>query len=437
MVTASGDVVTSGDATNLGSLAGAHLNRPIVGISASPDGHGYWLVASDGGIFDFGDAAFYGSTGNVHLNQPIVGMAASPDGHGYWLVASDGGIFDFGDASFHGSTGNVRLNQPVVGMAATSDGQGYWLVASDGGVFTFGDASFYGSAVPSGQVVGVSSLRTGGYVLGTRSATVLAFRPGGESVPPTTTTAPPATTPPAPAQPSAGSSDPSGVAMPTTAPDGFHLLYDDNFDGSSINSSLWYRYSGQPGGDPLAWWSRSHTTVSGGALHLSTYQDWNPQLGQNSWVSGGLGSHQTNLYGQYLVRMRTDSGAGISAIALLWPDGSSWPPEIDFYEDSPTSNARDGMAATLHYGADNSQIQRSLSGIDFTQWHTFGVTWTPGHLVYTVDGQVWGSVTSSEVPTVPMALDLQTQLIGTDNNATPAQPVVNMDVDWVAAYGMN
>jgi hypothetical protein len=31
-------------------------------------------------------------------------MAASPDGHGYWLVASDGGIFTFGDAGFYGST---------------------------------------------------------------------------------------------------------------------------------------------------------------------------------------------------------------------------------------------------------------------------------------------------------------------------------------------
>jgi hypothetical protein len=34
---------------------------------ACPDGHGYWLVASDGGIFPFGDAASYGSTGGVVL----------------------------------------------------------------------------------------------------------------------------------------------------------------------------------------------------------------------------------------------------------------------------------------------------------------------------------------------------------------------------------
>ena len=121
------------------------LVRPIVGMAATPDDRGYWLVASDGGIFSYGDATFYGSTGGIHLNQPIVGMAPTPDGKGYWLVASDGGIFTFGDANFYGSTGAMRLNKPIVGMAPTPDGKGYWLVASDGGIFTFGDANFYGS----------------------------------------------------------------------------------------------------------------------------------------------------------------------------------------------------------------------------------------------------------------------------------------------------
>ena len=46
-------------------------------------------------------------------------MAATPDGHGYWLVASDGGIFNFGDAQFFGSTGSIRLNKPIVGMSST------------------------------------------------------------------------------------------------------------------------------------------------------------------------------------------------------------------------------------------------------------------------------------------------------------------------------
>ena len=91
---------------------------PLGGGSGSPGGgHGYDEVASDGGIFTFGPS-FHGSTGAIHLNQPVVGLAATPDGGGYWEVASDGGIFAFGDAGFHGSMGAIALNRPVVGIAA-------------------------------------------------------------------------------------------------------------------------------------------------------------------------------------------------------------------------------------------------------------------------------------------------------------------------------
>jgi hypothetical protein len=87
-----------------------------------------------------------------------VGLAATADGRGYWLVSSDGGIFAFGDARFYGSLGSAHLNGPIVGLASTADGRGYWMVASDGGVFGFGNAHFYGSAATAGlrTVVGIS-----------------------------------------------------------------------------------------------------------------------------------------------------------------------------------------------------------------------------------------------------------------------------------------
>src|SRR5437899_2324842 len=86
-------VPAAGDARSFGSTGDLRLNRPIVGVAATPTGLGYWLVASDGGIFAFGDAAFYGSTGAIKLSQPITGMGATPTGLGYWLVAADGGLF--------------------------------------------------------------------------------------------------------------------------------------------------------------------------------------------------------------------------------------------------------------------------------------------------------------------------------------------------------
>ncbi len=115
-------------------------------VSATPatTPSGYWLVAADGGVFSFGNASFYGSMGGKPLNRPIVGMAATPNGGGYWLVAADGGVFSFGDATFYGSMGGKPLNAPVVGIAADPATGGYWEVAADGSVSSF-DASSYGS----------------------------------------------------------------------------------------------------------------------------------------------------------------------------------------------------------------------------------------------------------------------------------------------------
>jgi hypothetical protein len=87
----------------------------------------------------------------------VVGIAATPDGKGYWLVASDGGVFSFGDAGFHGSMAGSHLNQPMVVIAANPDGTGYWTAAADGGVFSFGDAPFRGSAAGSGVLQGIAA----------------------------------------------------------------------------------------------------------------------------------------------------------------------------------------------------------------------------------------------------------------------------------------
>jgi hypothetical protein len=89
-------------------------------------------VASDGGVFAFGDAQFYGSTGGIHLNNPIVGMAATPDGSGYWLVASDGGVFAFGDAQFYGSTAAAPSIDPAEKIVPATSGQGYWVEDQNG-----------------------------------------------------------------------------------------------------------------------------------------------------------------------------------------------------------------------------------------------------------------------------------------------------------------
>jgi hypothetical protein len=113
--------------------------------------------------------------GGKPLNAPIVGMAATSDGGGYWLVAADGGVFSFGDAVFQGSMGGKPLNAPIVGIASDTGTSGYWLVAADGGVFSF-DAPFLGC--PEGATAALrffavlGAVRGSGYlVAGERAVT--------------------------------------------------------------------------------------------------------------------------------------------------------------------------------------------------------------------------------------------------------------------------
>jgi hypothetical protein len=214
---------------------------------------------------------------------------------------------------------------------------------------------------------------------------------------------------------------PSVVAMT-----GYTRNYVTDFTGTSIPSG-WGVYIGQPGGDPGAQFGSAHVTVGGGVLSLNTWQD--PAYG-NNWVTGGLCNCATGqTYGAWYVRSRS-TGAGPTSVELMWPDANVWPPEIDFNETNGSASA---TTATVHFGATNQQAGRSLN-IDLTQWHTWGVVWTPTAITYTVDGRVWGTVTNaSEIPNQSMHLSIQQQTWCQSGWACPTAPQ-SLLVDWAAQY---
>ena len=173
LVGSDGGVFTFGGAEFYGSTGSLKLQRPIVGITSTVNDGGYWLVASDGGIFSFGDAGYYGSipglgvapagtSGGDHLNAPIVGMVASSDGGGYFMVAADGGVFAFGDATFEGSCPGIGgCAGAAVAVAPDASGRGYWLITATGHIYSFGDAAYYGAPGPQSSSV-TSMVHTAG-----------------------------------------------------------------------------------------------------------------------------------------------------------------------------------------------------------------------------------------------------------------------------------
>ncbi len=174
------------DAGFFGSMGGQPLVGPVLGMAPTPDGEGYWLVASDGGVFTFGTppstarwaaspwtnpcghgrhprrraatgwwrpTAAYSASATPPSTarwpaspstRPVVGMAATHDDGGYWLVAADGGVFPSATPST--SVPPATSSGPAGGgLLPGPGGGGYWLAAADGGLFTFGDAAFDGS----------------------------------------------------------------------------------------------------------------------------------------------------------------------------------------------------------------------------------------------------------------------------------------------------
>ena len=266
----------------------------------------------------------------------------------------------------------------------------------------------------------------------------------------TQTTSPTSTTATSTTSTDDSSDDPSGAALPGAIPGWTETFTDDFASPSSLSN---YTEYGDLATDPDgsgSCFSASHDVVTGGELVIRGYQDpaaiaANGCVGDtNQIVTGGLKlTTNSQLYGKYEVRMRMDNGQGVSLVAALWPTSDAWPPEIDFTEDNGAA-PRALDTATEHWGTWESPSESYVTlPVDLSQWHTVGVEWTPGKIVYTMDGTPWATETNANVSDVPMQLALQTEAwqCGANsweqcaNSSTPAE--VDMDVAWIAVYSMD
>jgi hypothetical protein len=223
------------------------------------------------------------------------------------------------------------------------------------------------------------------------------------------------------------SAEPSGQGPPgSDALPGYTLTYETDFPGTKVPAG-WNVYSGVPGGDPGGHFGATHVVVNDNTLQLNTFRD---PLWGNRWVTGGLCQcGVSHTYGAYFVRSRATSG-GASQVELLWPQNNVWPPELDF-------NENDGYAmktsSSVHVGPQNVTYRRWVN-INMTQWHTWGVIWTPTETTYTVDGRVWGTITASaDIPKVPMTLDFEQIQQCEENRECPTTPET-LYINWVAEY---
>jgi beta-glucanase (GH16 family) len=228
----------------------------------------------------------------------------------------------------------------------------------------------------------------------------------------------------------------SGVPMPTAAPPGWRQVLADDFAGTELDERTWFRYDGQPSGDPGGWFDPSHVSVDAGKLVIGAWQE--PER-DDLYATGGVSHHDTfsQAYGRYEVRFRADQGTGIAYVLLLWPANNEYPPEVDFAEDN--GRDRQTIYGVLHPADPAFPNEEYTVEADATEWHTAGLEWTPERLVFTLDGDEWATIEGPQVPDEPMDLAMQTQAwyCGHGWEACPDESTperVDLEVDWVVVY---
>jgi hypothetical protein len=254
-------------------------------------------------------------------------------------------------------------------------------------------------------------------------------------VPSPTETAEPTTAPtPGPSTPATAPGGPSGAAMPVGDLVGWNQIFSEDFAGTRLSDS-WVAYDGQPINDPGGYFASSHVSVRDGLLTIGA---WREKSRRNIYVTGGVSNRKvySETYGRVDIRFRMDRARGIAYALLLWPTSNNPLPELDIAEDN--GHGRNRLFAVMHPGNGDAAVGRNVGG-DFTRWHTVGIQWSPGRVVYTLDGRAWTTIKHPGVSSVPMSVALQSQAwyCGHGWQACPDRTTpkrANLQVDWVVAY---
>lgn len=190
-----------------------------------------------------------------------------------------------------------------------------------------------------------------------------------------------------------------------SVPEGYRLVWEEQFDGDTLNSDHWSFEVHEPGwvNEELQEYRESpeYAYVKDGKLVIQPVKVVD-ENGKTSYISGRINTlHKKEfLYGWVEARLKVPKGRGFLPAFWMMPADEEhygqWPKcgEIDIME--VLGHKTDCQYATIHYGEPHEQQQGSytLQEGDFAdEYHVFACKWEPDMLTFYVDGKEFHAVT--------------------------------------------
>ncbi|MCD1258661.1 S-layer homology domain-containing protein [Paenibacillus athensensis] len=256
----------------------------------------------------------------------------------------------------------------------------------------------------------------------------------------------------------------SGTEPPVSSDPNWTLVWNDEFNGNTIDASKWNFVEGGGGfgNNELQYYTQrpENARVENGSLVLQALQE---SYKGSAYTSAKLMTKGKGdwTYGRYEIRAKLPNGKGMWPAIWMMPSASQfggWPAsgEIDIME--LLGHEPNKVYGTIHYGNPYNHTggNYTLENGSFSDdYHTFSVEWAPGQIQWFVDGILYSTkndwysrsanqTTDNPYP-APFDRDFYLQLNLAVGGNWPGNPDATTDwtvpkqmlVDYVRVYAYN
>ena len=235
----------------------------------------------------------------------------------------------------------------------------------------------------------------------------------------------------------------AGPAVVSGAPAGWVQVFADDFDGTSLDRSVWQPdRSGDKAGEPFnpviedGWFNPDDVSVSHGSLLLTVGGDGRTIHGRSYGHSSGMVQSNAAIPltpTRYLeARIRFPECSGCWPAFWMVPV-DRWPPEIDIAEFLETSSKT--RPSFNYFDANEKETgghEYGDAAVDYRdEFHTYGALWEGDRIVPYIDGKPYPAVeATANVTSIPMMIILNLSVRG----GYDTRPGEQMQVDWVRVW---